>query len=315
MEKEIINKLTELYNSGMSLRKISKKYNISLGSLHYNLKKNGVIFAIPKLISKIDKNKLISMYNDGNSTRDISKITGISKSQVFNILQQNIILRDKSQSLRDKDVNHSFFKEYNKESCYWGGFISADGCVWGNRLLIKLAIIDKKHLIKFNNQIGRKKDIKEFFRKHASVIFDTGSKEIRCDLKNNFNITENKSLTLEPPQNIQKTFVVDFIRGYLDGDGGMNKNLKNPKLYFAGTYNFLSWVKIKLQENIPGIGNPSVRISAKNNKIHKLEFGGGRQCPKIANWLYLNSTNETRLDRKYEIAKEYINYGKSKGYI
>jgi hypothetical protein len=66
------------------------------------------------------------------------------------------------------------------------------------------------------------------------------------DLDVNFNIGPCKSLTLKPPEGLNKTQTKAFITGYIDGDGSWyhtgSGNWKYLRLGVVGTEQFLNWM-------------------------------------------------------------------------
>lgn len=47
-------------------------------------------------------------------------------------------------------------------------------------------------------------------------------------------------------------------------------------------------------------------MASNCDKIYRLSFGGNKQVIKILNWLYKDSDESIRLDRKYEIYLKYL---------
>jgi hypothetical protein len=131
------------------------------------------------------------------------------------------------------------------------------------------------------------------------------SSKIVSDLRDNFNIVPNKSLILMPPLRIPNNFRKHFIRGYIDGDGhiGWHKGNNTVRINIAsGSQDILGWMrKIIIEENSLTY-SPSVTY--RKNKTCCVEFNG-HHVKQILDWLYSDSTKETRLDRKYE---RYVNY-------
>lgn len=207
-------------------------------------------------------------------------------------------------------VIHNVFSSFTPSSCYWAGFIAADGCLRSNGVEVELAECDKKHLHKLCKFGGR--DNKLWNREkygHKSASMSLVSKQIAKDLKNNFSICKNKSLILSPP-NLPKHLISHYIRGYMDGDGsiGWHKHCKSIRLCFtSGSSDILNWIKTTVVKKVSTSGSPSVRH--KNNNCYYLEFKN-KNTIDILNWLYLDSTPNTRLTRKYkkylELKKLYL---------
>lgn len=291
-----IEKILDDRKRGMSLRKLGEKYDKSASTIKKYLNINGVNTSY-KIVTD---NKLIVLYKSGKTCKEVAKIIGgISYQSVYGRLKKLDKIRSISVAARNKSINHMFFSTFTPTSCYWAGFLAADGCVRKTRLSINLAKIDKDHLEKLKKAIGFVKLLKQY---KNSYYFGFGSREIITDLKNNFNIIPKKSLILEPPKQIPEEYIPHFIRGYIDGDGSYFYSGYSFGIEIAGTKNMLSWIKENFNQNCK-IGNPSI-IKKKN--IYVLRFVGNRQVPKIIRWLYQNHTINTILDRKYDKVKKFI---------
>jgi hypothetical protein len=253
---------------------------------------------------------IIKNYIDGKNIVELSELFNLGTTTVHRILKRNNIkTRGVSEAQRNKNINHGFFSTYSEQSCYWAGFLAADGCLCNkNRsyiISVTISAKDSNHLEKFASSIGydrqmliKKSKTSYGISRYVRVTF--ASKEMFTDLSEKFNIVEKKSLILIPPA-IPQHLTTDFIRGYFDGDGHILKG-KNKAVGFSGTLDVLTWIKKHIKKCV-SVGDPNI-IDDKN--IYCLRFTGNVQAPKIVNWLYKQSTNETRLDRKYSIALKYI---------
>lgn len=145
---------------------------------------------------------------------------------------------NKNNNLRKYYVNKECFKEYSYNSCYWAGFIAADGCVTDfGRLSISLKKDDIEHIDKFHYFTNYSNKTK-IYKNICSVSISC--KEICKDLNDNFNITPRKSKTLLPPIKItDEDMVACFIKGVIDGDG----SVMDDSIVIYGTKPLLVWVK------------------------------------------------------------------------
>jgi len=93
--------------------------------------------------------KIIEMYKSGVSSTEIAKLLRISKAKILETLHiNNVEMRPKAAS-RKYGLNENSFSKITLESCYWAGFIAADGNIYNKYLSIELNNIDEKHLQKF----------------------------------------------------------------------------------------------------------------------------------------------------------------------
>lgn len=262
-----------------------------------------------------DIEMISTLFTNGVSISAISKKTNIPIGSVRKKLKK--LGYDTSRKIV-VNCNHNAFEKFTKESCYWAGFIAADGNIYKNRLSINLSIKDENHLIQFKKFLVS--DCRFFYLdkfingktlKHCQ--FYLNSKKIKNDLENNFKIVPRKTRILEIPLIVDIDLIRHFIRGYFDGDGSISwhKDNNKPRIEFAsGSLIFINWVQEILTKNINGIGNPSI-LQDKKWGTYKLDYNGF-QVIDIMNWLYEGSDETNRLDRKFN---RFIDYKEKVGEI
>jgi hypothetical protein len=152
------------------------------------------------------------------------------------------------------EVNHQFFETPNELNSYWAGFIAADGCITNGRMQISINKTDEMHLRKFVDAVEGVINIT--YGKDNTVRVSVASTQWVEDLQRVFNIGPRKSLTLEPPANLNKRNRLAFITGYIDGDGcwrhgaqSKSGNWKYLILEVVGTDSFLNWMNDNLVAN------------------------------------------------------------------
>src|SRR3990167_6318101 len=131
-------------------------------------------------------------YRNGFSSGRIAKEFNTYKHKILKILRDNgVEIRNNSDCQRKFKIDEDFFNSIDtEEKAYWLGFISGDGNVGRNNnlLTISLSRLDKKHLIKFKNDI-----------KSEHKILDISSFDKRrnkFDLKSIFAVTSLKIKTI-----------------------------------------------------------------------------------------------------------------------
>lgn len=173
-----------------------------------------------------------------------------------------------SKSKRLYTVNSNYFTGNTLDVFYWAGFLAADGCITKDgRLQLGIATKDIDHLLKFMNTLSYDGKITQSHNGNYSVVRISDDKLIDT-LKARFNLTERKSLTLEPPVVYTRRHALAFIAGYIDGDGCIHINKENrTELSCLGTFRMLSWIRYKLY---PG----STSHIYKRNKIYCFKVTG-----------------------------------------
>lgn len=220
-------------------------------------------------------------------------------------------------------VNQYFFSNLSIESCYWAGFIAADGCIGKNNSVhIGLSTKDECQVVKFIQCIGYNGDIKRgiLTNKNGSISFYSrvsiwGVPQWIEDLNRKFNITNRKSLTLKPPICLNNQQSLSFIAGYLDGDGSIklvNRKGRNGfckirpsigqlEVSIVGTIEVLKWISSVINNNIPK--NHGADVISLVNNYPVIRFHGARAY-SILNLLYNNIENKYLfMDRKWKYLK------------
>jgi len=202
-------------------------------------------------------------------------------------------------------LNPYCFSEYTEKSCYWAGFLAADGCISNGSLYICLHSQDLDHIQKFQSFVGSNHKISVNTDKYDRAQTAFVNKQINKDLLYNFNITERKTETYELPI-IPDKFFWNFVRGYFDGDGCIcesfsNKNSKTATLYttIVGSYTLIDELYPLLELN------GTVQTKAKVKVIKYCTNSSRRFLSNI----YSNSTENLRLSRKYNYYLDILNRG------
>jgi len=241
----------------------------------------------------MDKQKIIEEYLNGIGVVELSKKYECHRSTIQRLLKRNGVVLRKSTPRLKYDIN--FFKTYTSESCYWAGFIAADGYVRGNRdtVHIKLSVYDYEFLNKFKKNINFSGNVK--IRNEYCTI-DISGKWFKNDLKENFNVVPNKTFNVCIPEGIPDEMVCHFVRGYFDGDGSITKTT-------CGTISFTSGSIVLLKQLQELFYNNGVRLKSKN-KYPPIQRNvsitySGKNAKLILDWMYNNSNEYMRMDRKY----------------
>jgi hypothetical protein len=266
----------------------------------------------------LDKNQLQNDYNELKSVRKVGKKYGISRETVrkyIHLYNLNYIKPIKY------NCNENFFNEETESAYYFAGFLAADGCLFkkkGESYEVKLTLkdTDKDILFKFKQSINSDAPVIEtkrlcrVFTRYFNITtaqFRIASKIVFNNLKQKFQLTPRKSLTLKFPIKLKNNELIrHFIRGYFDGDGSIYINhtdkksgIKHMRISIVGTKHMLENIRYVLMRECIIKKGTIIKI----NNIYELRYGGNNIVYAIYKYLYKDAT--LFLERK-KLKFEYI---------
>jgi hypothetical protein len=204
----------------------------------------------------------------------------------------------------NKKLDESVFSSYTQESCYWAGFLAADGCIdINNTVRIELGGKDKEHVQKFKDFCGSEHTISHNQTKNSYKV-GFCSPAITSDLYYKYAVTINKTHELILPLLPQLEDYKHYLRGFYDGDGCITEFFNNrPTATYrvfltSGTLAFLEELLELLKHNNITTGG-SIQKKAANCWHIQL---GVKDSAAFLNWIYTDAT--VYLPRKYD---KYIN--------
>jgi len=197
-----------------------------------------------------------------------------------------------------KQLDDSVFEHYTQESCYWAGFLAADGCIDVNGTIrIELGGKDKEQVDKFKLFCKSSHSISHNTLKDSYKI-GFCSKKIKDDLYFNYSVTVDKTHNLILPALTAEQYP-HYIRGFFDGDGCITEFFNNrPTASFrvfltSGSLAFLEEL-LEVLRSLGVIVGGSIQKKAANCWHIQL---GIKDSTSFLNWLYKDSI--VHLDRKY----------------
>jgi intein/homing endonuclease len=247
--------------------------------------------------------EILKYYKNTLSLTKTSQITGHCQKTCSRIVKKYGIEVINYQN-RSR-LNENIFEYIDtEEKAYWLGFIYADGYIGlkTNDFELSLQEKDFKHLTNFKN----------FIKLETNLAYRIKTKSYRLSFRNkifkknmiNLGVVPNKSLILEFPKEKQvpNKFLYSFIRGYFDGDGSIHKikNANNYSVQILGTYDLLT----KMYKFLGFKNRTLYNKNGTSSNCYFLQWSG-KNAMFILDKLYLNSTENTRLERKYE---KYLNF-------
>lgn len=194
--------------------------------------------------------------------------------------------------------NSIAFDEYSENSCYWAGFLAADGNVDSkSRIRLMLKYDDIGHLEKFKDFLESTHTISSNTDKYNRCSFEFTHKQMCEVLEFNFGIVPNKTDKLEFPTYIPTKHLVHYLRGYFDGDGSICESFSNKNSTTASIYaTFAS-------------GSKNFSVKLFNYLQDKLRLGGHLQeFDGSTKWQLKYNTNDakTLLEFMYQDCNVYL---------
>jgi len=256
------------------------------------------------LISKKNISQIASRYN-------------VSVTPIKSVLKElSIKIRKPQETSRKYTIDENYFENINsKNKAYCLGFLMADGYNDEVRNVIQLAVCKKdiEVLNFFNKELKCNKPIRNIVsNNYESVRQDFCSKKLSLDIKK-YGCIQNKTETLNFPDNISDGLLSDFIRGYFDGDGCfyycvVNRNNGSStimsKVAITSSVVFLDSLKKILKNKLNITSSMSFR-HFENKKIGTLTITGNLQVMKFMSWIY-NDPETYCLGRKKEKYKKFL---------
>lgn len=231
--------------------------------------------------------KIIKLYKQYNNLSKVSRELNISRKIVTKVVKDAGIQIPKHTYIYNEDVFNVIDTE---EKAYWLGLLFADGCIYNCKgyktLEITLKSTDVDHLKLFGNflcgtdRIVKYKEVKLKGKIYPQYKVAACNKKICTDLIS-LGLVERKSLIAKYP-NIPNKLQRHFIRGFVDGDGGVSVD-RGCIYLVSGSQIFIDSViqVIKSELNIP---EPKVH-QKKNSNAFQLYYYGDN-CKKVLDWLY-----------------------------
>lgn len=274
------------------------------------------------------------MYTNGMNSNEIGKIIGVSGTTILRTLEKNgIKRRELSTALRTYPCNEHYFDVIDTEDkSYFFGLLFADGSLHNSLDTINISLQegDKDILELMTTYIqptkklyylDRSKDKDSINRKNQYKM------EINSihmgNLLNSYGLIPNKSLIKQFPKvilNSNEDIIKHFIRGYYDGNGGINvkleenKNLRRTTIFISSTYQMCDQIRMLFLTycNVNGFIDKNHTYNEVNNYI--LSVGKIYHVKLILDWMYSNSTIYlTRKYDKYLLLREKLEEKHAKG--
>jgi hypothetical protein len=180
------------------------------------------------------------------------------------------------------------------------GFIVADGCIQKSGYKLTIGVKDKDVLPKFKKAIDSGSPISSInkYDKRTGKIYDieflqVNSKEF-CQYIRNHGVDENKSKSFKFPI-IEEKYYSHFVRGMFDGDGNITIINNRYRINLLSTSECLIFIENYLKT-----------IEITTQEIYYTKYANlcsvsiQKDAFKFLEWIYKDSIESNRLNRKYE---------------
>lgn len=253
---------------------------------------------------EINYQNYLCLKEQGLSRLNIAKIFNIPEWKL-----KKLIALNKWGTVKPTIENTKAFTEYTSESCYWAGFLAADGNVdEKGRIRIMLKYDDIEHLKKFKEYLKSSHTISTNTIEYNRCSFEFTNKEMCEDLDLNFNIVPRKTSILKFPKFIPDEYLKDFIRGYFDGDGSICESFSNRNSVTATLYATIACGSKEFIHTLFEIIGKNLDLNGhlqefKDSTKWQIKFNTN-DAKTFLTYMYKNST--VYLDRKYLLYKKIV---------
>jgi len=252
--------------------------------------------------------EIIAKYQNGDSSAELAEEYICSPTSILNVLKRhNIVTRKRKYVIRE-----NYFENIDSvEKAYFLGLLYADGTnIVDTGINLILQERDKHILEEFQKLLSIDGGLPiisiptttNIIRgKECQVQPKYGlricSQKFSNDLENQGLVNPKTSRNTIP--NFSKEYLVDFVRGYFDGDGCLSyytDNTLRGKVTFSVHEEFGKTLQQVLKQTL----NINLQLrKLVSSEVFSLEIQGNRQILKLLNWIYQNS-QAIKLNRKYE---------------
>lgn len=254
------------------------------------------------------KDNALKMASEGYSCHTIARFYNVDHRAVWRLLKRNDVTISRSDVNRRYTINHQAFDELTNESSYWLGCFVGDGSVVGNEragsICLHGHIDDIDHGMLFRDFLGSNAPVYKHPTKKAYAIKVASSRLMKR--LNTLNIHQNKTHTVTYPYFLSDELHSHFIRGLMDTDGCVQiryrKRYVTPQAVVSFTGNqFIIPQVAEIITRYTGLTPTGLRNASKHSPTTRtLSYEGRKKQVVLFKWLYKDSSNITRLHRKYD---------------
>ena len=254
-----------------------------------------------KNLSEEQEKEILERYlNKQESLYKIEKEIHISQYMIEKTLKKYGVKKrtyiEAKQLGRKYKCDDDFFKIPNSNMAYILGLLASDGSISKkeNLIAIQLEEKDREILEKIQQITKNTRPIEEYIRmetQHTICSFRVWSKSWKDSLAH-YGIIPEKTFKLKPPEFLPKEYIIDYIRGYFDGDGSIYKVDSQNRVFFeidGASKEEIDWIYDKLVNQYHILLNKkSIDTKSNGTIIYKIKIGNKKELLKLYHLLYDN---------------------------
>lgn len=288
--KEIKQEIIQLYLSGLSMKKVGEKYQVSPATVKRILDANNVPTRTKGGIYKIPDEEVIDRYNKNESCQSIADSYHVSFHTISNILEKHGIPRNNR--YYNLDLKLDYFEQINSyDKAYFLGFLITDGNVIGNSVRLSLHPKDAYILKVFKDKTKNSNSL--YYRKDKPEVSLSVKNQKWVNDLSNFGVIPNKTSTVYLPQ-LEEKYMPHLIRGMIDGDGWIS--YKSHQIGFCGNHQTVTQLRDYLVDKL---GVYQIKILHTNISLWQISWASKKDIEKIGQYLYKDA-KDCFLNRKYQ---------------
>lgn len=257
-----------------------------------------------------NKSWLQKQFDTYKTVTAVSNMTGYPRTCITRYAKKFGIYTSKYNRSKNNTIDEDYFKDIDsQEKAYWLGFIMADGNIYPFKnndkiqFSIKLKHSDINHLRKF------KKAIKFTGKLIERDSIRNNTKLRSCEIKIydkqfcinliNVGVLPQKTGTEHIPDCVKEKYYIDFIRGFIDGDGTITGSMIKKHTLKVSLCSTSILIINQIKEFIYNQLNIKMHINLYRT-MYTLSCTKKSDNYKLLNTLYYDGC--TSLDRKYNLA-------------
>lgn len=306
------------YQSGMTIQELEDYFHVGRHTITRKAHQLGIYKNHSRVLTLNQEQYVVNCYNK-KSAQSLANELKTTKECIGAIWHRYNLT---GKTNRQYYLNEDYFSVIDSpDKAYWLGWIASDGCIYESSdsrqmlLCFGLQASDAEILQKLNRSLNCTKPLSFSKVKTPTgkiverVNWQISSNKLCKDLEQ-YNLHPRKTYDYIFPDNINKEYYRDFIRGFFDGDGTISHNFSQNTLYsvnvsITGFFKNLKKIQEILSlEDIDSHLQKDYRKYNTDGDFGSLVFTNKIMKTKFLHYIYDDAN--LYLERKYKLAKKFI---------